>query len=167
MRTSPFFLSEGNRAAALQMAGVASLPELAVLDEFILLNRLALFWGKPHAFDPCLGGRRPRGLHISSALRSVWLHMSQELLSTLSHLDFADYRRRVRASIALLISWAAGTVGSSFRRSSAVLSLLTAIRALAGLLDLIAQIFRPSVKPYFLLLARTLMPDLHKALADC
>ena len=93
--------------------------------------------------------------------------MGQELLSTLSHIDFLSYRSRIRSSVALLISWSAGGLGSPLRRSSAVMTLLTAVRALAGLLDLISQVFRPTVRPYFLLLARMLMPDLHQALAAC
>ena len=41
MRTSPFFLSEGTKAAMLAMMCSPSLPELCALDEFTLLDRIA------------------------------------------------------------------------------------------------------------------------------
>ncbi len=56
MRTSFFFLSEEIKAAMLAMLHVRSLPELCVLDEFSVLDRLAASRGAPTAGPPRLFG---------------------------------------------------------------------------------------------------------------
>ena len=100
----------------LRMMDTPSLLELYVLDEFALLDRVARSWGREHAFRPWMGGRRPRGLRPSSALRSLWFLMARDLESQLFLGDVQRYQQQVRLSVAAMMAWVVGDGSAPIRQ---------------------------------------------------